>query len=308
VTMRLSSVNGQTVSQLSKRRGENGGRRGGNDGRWALTREYRSTYRDFLRDDEILIEGEWIAEASLDSGDPIPVSVEMRIVEALQLKIGDKLEWNVQGLPVESYVASFREADWERLSPNFFVVFPKGVLEEAPAMFITATRGESTEALAHLQRDIVKRYPNVSAVDLTMVIGSVKEIFDQVSFVISFMASFTILTGIIVLISTVLTSRYQRMKESVLLRTMGASSQQVRGIMSVEYLMVGVLASLTGGLLSLVAAWGMTQFVFEIEFSPPWLKAASVVVVVSLLTLSIGLLNSLGIAKRPPLEALRRDA
>ncbi|MEM9160294.1 MAG: FtsX-like permease family protein [Verrucomicrobiota bacterium] len=299
VTMRLSSVNGVSTGELRRGRGER-------DGNWALTREYRSTYRGFLREDEVITSGEWIGESSLDEG-PVPISIEQRIVEALSLKVGDKMEWNVQGLPVETYVASIRDVDWEQLSPNFFVLFPSGVLEAAPAMFITATRGRNAEELAYLQRDIIEAYPNVSAVDLSMLLGSLKDVFDKVRFVISFMASFTILTGIIVLISTILTSRYQRMKESVLLRTMGASARQVRGIMSVEYLMVGVLAALTGGVLSLAAAWGVTKFVFEIDFSPPWFKAGMVVVVVSMLTLGIGLANSVGIAKRPPLEALRRD-
>ena len=142
------------------------------------------------------------------------------------------------------------------MQPNFFVVFPSGLLEEAPANHILAAKAQGIETIIALQGEVVKTFPNVSAINLSMVLESLKEIFDKVGFVVRFMASFTILTGIVALIATVLTSRYQRMKENVLLRSLGANTAQVRKIMAVEYFLVGGLGSAAGVLLSLGGASG----------------------------------------------------
>ena len=270
-------------------------------------REYRSTYRDQLREHETLVEGEFVSNSTLDATIPVPVSVEERMVEALQLKLGDSLIWDVQGFSLETIVSSIRKVDWRQMQPNFFVVFPAGVLEAAPANHLIAVRASGTETIATLQGDVVKRFSNISAINLSMVLESLKEIFDKVGFVVRFMASFTILTGLIALVSTVLTSRYQRVRESVLLRSLGASVAQVRRIMGIEYFLLGGIGSLTGVILSLGGAWGITHFVFKIDLYIPWAMTIGTIVMIGLLTLGAGMLNSLGIAKRSPLEALRYD-
>lgn len=297
VTMRLTHVRSQSVGRLR-------GDRSQDLERWALTREYRSTHRDQLREHEQLIEGEFTAHASLDDAEPIPISVEQRMVEALQLEMGDLLRWDVQGLPVETQVSSIRKVDWRQMQPNFFVVFPAGVLEAAPANHLIAVRATGSETIAALQGDVVKRFSNVSAINLSMVLDSLKEVFDKIGFVVRFMASFTILTGLIALVSTVLTSRYQRVRESVLLRSLGATVGQVRRIMGIEYFLLGGIGSLTGVILSLGGAWAVTHFVFKIELYIPWFMTLGTVVVIGLLTLATGMLNSLGIAKQTPLAAL----
>ncbi len=299
VTMRLKRLNGLTREEI---------RESGEDIEgWAFRREYRSTYRDYIRDDEELIAGAFQSQASLDSGEPIPISVEERIVRALKLEIGDKMLWDVQGLEVETVVTSFRKVDWRRLRPNFFVVFPSGVLEEAPATFITAAKSLSREGIAKLQRDIVLQHPNVSAINLAMVLDSLKSIIDRVGFVVRFMASFTIATGLIALVSAVITSRYQRTREGVLLRTLGASASQIRKIMSIEYALIGALASVSGILLSLVGGWAIATYLFKVDFHIPWGLTLAAMGFASVLTLVTGLANSIGIADRPPLEALRRE-
>lgn len=298
VTMRLTHLRSQPVSQLRRNRDLEG---------WALSREYRSTYRSELRAHEPIVAGEFIPNANLDGDGPIPISVEERIVEALQLQLGDLITWDVQGLPIETVVTSIRKVDWRQMQPNFFVVFPSGILEEAPANHILAAKAPGVEAITELQGEVVKTFPNVSAINLSMVLESLKEIFDKVGFVVRFMASFTILTGLVALIATVLTSRYQRMKESVLLRSLGASASQVRKIMAVEYFLVGGLGSAAGVLLSLGGAWAMTRFIFKIELHVPWGVTFASIFFIGLLTLVTGMLNSMGIAKRPPIEALRYE-
>ncbi len=298
VTMRLTHLRSQPVGQLRRNRELEG---------WALSREYRSTYRSELRAHEPIVAGEFVSIASLDDNNPIPISVEERIVEALQLQLGDFITWDVQGLPIETVVTSIRKIDWRQMQPNFFVVFPSGILEEAPANHILAAKAQGIEAITGLQGEVVKTFPNVSAINLSMVLESLKEIFDKVGFVVRFMASFTILTGLVALIATVLTSRYQRMKESVLLRSLGANTGQVRKIMAVEYFLVGGLGSAAGVLLSLGGAWAMTNFIFKIDLYVPWGITFGSIFLIGFLTLVTGMLNSMGIAKRPPIEALRYE-
>ncbi|MDQ8187538.1 FtsX-like permease family protein [Pelagicoccus sp. SDUM812002] len=300
VTMRLQSLNGETAQELiddPERKIE----------RWAAHREYRSTYRDFIRDDEELTSGVFTANASLDSGKPVPVSVEQRVVDALQLKLGDRIVWDVQGLPIDSEVTSIRRVDWREMKPNFFVVFPAGVLEAAPAFYVTAAHANDKETLVALQSSVVKQYPNVSAVNLTMVLESLQEIFDKISFVIRFMASFTIVTGLIALMASVITSRYQRSRESALLRTIGASAKQIRGIMGVEYALVGIIAGIAGVGLSLLSGWAVTKYALKVELFIPWGVTFATVAIVAAMTLITGMLNSLGIAKQSPMESIRSD-
>ncbi len=300
VTMRLQSLNGQTAQELiddPNRKIE----------RWAAHREYRSTYRDFIREDELVTQGVFTETASLDSGEAIPVSVEERVVEALNLEIGDKIVWDVQGLPIETEVTSIRKVDWREMKPNFFVVFPAGVLEAAPAFFVTAAHAKDKESMVALQSRVVKEYPNVSAVNLTMVLESLREIFDKISFVIRFMASFTIVTGLIALMASVITSRYQRARESALLRTIGASTRQIRGIMGVEYALIGIIAGLAGVGLSLASGWAVTKYALSVELYIPWGVTIATVFVVAAMTLLTGLLNSLGIASQSPMESIRSE-
>ncbi len=303
VTMNLAELNGYDVGQL-REMDESGEI---DIERWAVFREYQSTFREHLNPDEVLLEGSFTPRASLDDDVPIPVSVEKEIVRALDLKLGDRILFDVQGFPIDVEVTSIREVNWNELRPNFFVVFPAGVLEEAPAFYVTATQVPDQQRIAFLQRKIVETYPNVSAVNLEVVLQTVGEIFDRVTFVLRFMASFTIATGLVVLISSILTSRYQRVKESVLLRTLGAQGRQIRSIMAIEYVLLGSLSALAGIILAGISSFALSRWVFEVPFYFPWGAPLIMVVGVSLITLLTGLANSRGIASHPPLEILREE-
>src|SRR5690625_3309088 len=113
--------------------------------RWALSREYRVTYRDTLTSSETVLEGEWTPEAE-GIGSLIPISLDTNIQEDLQLSVGDTLGFNVQGVPITTIVGSIREVDFQRPEPNFFVLFPTGVLEAAPQFLVprSRTRSENT--------------------------------------------------------------------------------------------------------------------------------------------------------------------
>lgn len=302
VTMRLASLKGKTVEELLAE-----DRREGGPPRWTLRREYRSTSHDKLRDSEKLIAGQWHSQVT-NGTDVIPISVEDGIAKDLEVGIGDEIVWDVQGIPVKTRVASLREVDWRRVQPNFFVVFPLGALDGAPTMHVLVTRVGSSEESAKLQREVAQAFPSVSAIDLTLILQTLDSILSKISFVVRFMAMFTVLTGLLVLVGALLTGRYQRMQESILLRTLGASRQQVFRVLLVEYAALGVLAALTGILLATGAAWALSAFVFKMSFVPPVAPLGVAFLIVSGLTIVTGFLMSRGVLNHPPLAILRAEA
>ena len=238
----------------------------------------------------------------------MPVSVEQDIAKDLGLTIGDGLVFDVQGVPIKARVASLREVDWKRFQTNFFIVFPTGVLEKAPTFNVLVSRVPTPAASARLQNAVVARFPNVSALDLTSVIQTVDAILAKVALVIRIMSLFTVGTGLIVLGSTIWSGRYQRLKESVLLRTLGASRWQIWKILCAEYLFLGLLASATGIVLALAASWALAVFTFKLAYTPTLWPLILTALIVTALTVVVGLLTSYGIGSTPPLVILREES
>src|SRR5438309_4738263 len=275
---------------------------------WELQREYRCTYREQLSDTEKITAGHWIGRVDYHPGDTVPISLDGEIAKDFDAKVGDELVFDVQGVPIKTTIASLRTVDWKRFQTNFFVLFPAGVLESAPTFHVLVSRVATPFDSARLQNAVVAKFPNVSALDLSSVIQAVDGILSKVALVIRVMSLFTVGAGIIVLASTIWSGRYQRLKESILLRTLGASRAQIWKILCAEYLMLGLLASCTGIALALLSSWGLARFVFKLDYAPsvwPLLIAAASV---SALTVAIGLLTSRGIGSTPPLEILRAEA
>ncbi|WP_229725160.1 ABC transporter permease [Hymenobacter baengnokdamensis] len=300
VTMRLAAINRRTVGQLRKDTASG-------VPLFALTREYRVTYRDTLSASEKLVAGTPPRPAATPGGLP-RVSVDANYFQRVKLRLGDTLTFNVQGAPLAVVVGGTREVDWARVQTNFLVVFPTGVLEQAPQFHVILTHVNNNQQLALAQRALVRDFPNVSAIDLGLILQTVDEILSKISFVIRFMAGFSILTGLLVLASSVLISRYQRTRESVLLRTLGASRRQILRITVLEYALLGFLAALAGVLLAGLAAWALAVWVFETPFvssSLLWLPA--LVGLVAGLTALIGGLNSRSVLNQPPLAVLRAE-
>ncbi|MGH1363835.1 MAG: ABC transporter permease [Calditrichia bacterium] len=299
VTMRLASVKGQSVQDI---RGDSTS----TVPNWALVREYRSTYRDSLNDTEEIIAGSWQGRIDPVAG-PIPVSLDEGIAENLGVTLGDSLGINVQGVVMDVVVGSLRKVNWQRVQPNFLILFPSGILEDAPQIYVVVTRTPTAEASAKLQREVISGYPNVSAVDTTLIVHTVRSILDRISFIIRFMALFSILTGLIVLMAAVITTRFQRARESVLLRTLGARTSQIRSIIGMEYIFLGCLSALTGILLAMISTWILSYYVFDVVFVPDFTGMLLIGAGIALLTGGLGIANSRGIATRSPLEILRAE-
>lgn len=298
VTMRIEEVNGKTAADVKKDSTSRTSRR-------AFNSELRVTFRDSLTDSETLVAGEWHGKRADDG--TVYVSLEKEYARRINVNIGDKVVFNVQGALIPTVIGSFREVNWSRIQTNFRVVFPTGVLEEAPQFHVLITRVPSPAASAKFQQAVVRAFPNVSIIDLNLVLSILDELLDKIGFVIRFMGGFSIATGLVVLVASVLISKYQRIRESVLLRTIGASRRQILVITGLEYLFLGALAAGTGILLSLAGSWALAYYVFETTFTPNIGLLSSLFLIISMLTLAIGLFNSRSILNSPPLEVLRKE-
>ena len=271
---------------------------------WAFNREYRVTYRDSLISSEKVSVGEWTGQAS---NDVIPISIAEGFAENMNVEVGDEMTFNVQGALIKTVVGSLREVDWNRVQTNFLVVFPKGVLEEAPQFHVLVTKVGSDALSARYQQAIVRQFPNVSIIDLTLILNTLDEVLSKISFVIQFMAMFSIVTGVLVLIGSVIISKFQRIQESVLLRTLGANKKQILSITALEYLFLGSVAAIAGILLALLGSWALAVFSFESAFIPDILPVVILFVAIAGITVLIGMLNSKSIVDRTPLEVLRDE-
>jgi putative ABC transport system permease protein len=298
VNMRLEKVNNLTAADLQKDTSNRVSYR-------IFSREYRVTFRDTINEFEKVKRGTW--QGTFTGNGPVPISIEEGFAERNRLRLGDTLTFNVQGALLSTVVGSLREVDWGGVRTSFLVLFPAGVLEEAPQFHVLLTRVESNQRSADFQRAIVQRFPNISIIDLGLVLKVLDELLEKIGFVIRFMAGFSILTGLIVLISSVLISKYQRLQESVLLRTIGASRRQIFSITALEYFFLGGLAAATGILVALAGSWALAKFTFKVDFTPQFVPILLVFLIVSGLTVLIGLANSRGILSRSPLEVLRQD-
>ncbi|TFG46776.1 MAG: FtsX-like permease family protein [Gemmatimonadales bacterium] len=303
VPMRIQSVGGRTVQDYSRDTTEVDGRPAG----WALRREYRSTYRDSVVGSERVVAGSWWGPGTDSAGAPVSISVEVGLAEELGVSIGDQITWDVQGVPIASRVTSLREVDWARFETNFFVVFRPGALEAAPQTLVTLVRVDSASERGVIQRAIVEQFANISALDLSTVQRALDDIFGKVGAAIRFMAFFTLAAGLVVLLGSLATSRAQRLRETVLLKTLGASRAQVTRVAVAEYLALGTLAALTGLVLALGSGWALARWLFETKFALPGASMLLLATGVVTLTVGVGLWSSVDLFRRTPLDALRNE-
>jgi len=298
VTCRISELKGRSVEELQKDTTDN-------VSNWAIRREYRVTYRDSLHHSEKLIEG--ALHEKKKSRDSVWVSISEGMLDNLDIKIGDSLVFDIQGVPVKAFISGVREVDWPKDPPNFIFVFPPGVLEDAPQVYVTSTRVEKQEQANSFQQALVMQFPNVSLLDLRLILTTVNELFDKLGLIIRFLALFSIITGLVVLAGAVINSKFVRIKENVLLRTIGARTKQITRITLIEYAYLGLFSALTGMALSLGGGYLLTRFFFEITFAFDWVELIIICVGVIILTVAIGWFNSREVISTPPLQVLRKE-
>ena len=298
VTMRLASVKGRSVAEIRADSAMSI--------TWPFTREYRSSFRAELTVSEKVVEGAF--EGTAEPGETVfPVSAEKDIAADLGVSLGDTLVWDVQGVSVPTVITSIREVDWRQVQTNFFFVFATGVLEQAPQFSVILTRAPNDSTSAVIQQSVVRAYPNVSAIDVSLVLDVFDAIFSRIEFVIRFMALFSVLTGFLVLVGAMVSSRTQRIEETVLLKTLGASRRQVLLIMSTEYLALGTLAAATGVILAVACGWLLAVLVYEAPLALDGAALSAITGGVILTVLAIGATSSRAVYRKPALEVLRAE-
>ncbi|HKS06199.1 MAG TPA: FtsX-like permease family protein [Gemmatimonadaceae bacterium] len=298
VTMRIAEIKGVPTSEYARTIGLP-------PQYWALRREYRSTYRDTIVQTEKILSGAWFGRnAALDSG-AHQLSIERDIAAELQLGLGDEITWDVQGIPVRTRITSIREVNWGRFELNFFAVFPPTALLGSPQQHVIVAHAAPDTAVALLQRAAVARYPNVSSLDVSMLRATIVGIINRAAGAVRFLALFSFAMGIPVLISAVAATRRERLRESVLLKTLGATRRQIGRVLLSEYAALGLLGAATGALLAIAGAFALMRWVFEMPFDIAIGATILIAFVMMSMAVAIGFLTGREVFAATAIDALR---
>ncbi len=297
VTMRLTSVRGVPVSELMDE--EKSG-----IPTWTLKREYRNSYRATLSGTEKIVAGE-LKTAS--DGDDVSVSIEKGLAEKLKVGLGDSVEFDLQGVPIAAKIGSIRDVNWNRIHPNFFFVFPPGVLEDAPKFFMLATRAGTPEQSGAFQRALIRQHPNVSVIDARMILSTLNSLIEQLSWVVRFLSVFTLGTAIVVLVGSISLTRFSRRGENALLKTLGATRTVILKIAAAEYSAVSGAAAVSGALLAASAYWAISFYVFSVPPTLLWQPLAIYTALSTAVAVLFGVVGASGVFKVSAMEVLREE-
>ncbi len=279
-------------------------------GRGSLAREYTVTYRPTLEENEEVTLGRfWPDQATAETVTEQEVSIEQSIHERFGIVVGDWMRFDVAGRPFEARVTSVRRVRWEDArSGGFMFVFRPGALAKAPHTFVGFVRGPAeADARARLQFELVSRYPNISAIDARDVIARIQSVVDNIVLAISIVGGIALASGVLILVGAVAMTKFQRVYEAAILRTLGASTRMLTTVVALEYSALGLLAGLIGALGSLALSWAVTKFLLDIAWKPaPFLLLAGVVVTCALVA-AVGVLASAEVLRQKPLGALRAE-
>jgi putative ABC transport system permease protein len=280
-------------------------------GRGGLGREYVITYRDHLEPNETLLDGQfWTGQPALPAdAKELEVSIEKNIRERSRVRVGDLMRFDVLGRIVEARVTSIREVEWgDARNGGFMFVFRPGPLARAPHTYIaTLNAPEDPAARARFQRDLVSKYPNISAIDVREVLASIQGVVDNVTFAISIVGTVALASGALILIGAVAMTKFQRVYEAAILRTLGASTRLLGTMLALEYSALGLIAGLIGAAGSLALSWAVCRYVFEIDWEPaPVLLTAGAIATTALVGI-IGVVASADVLRKKPLATLRAE-
>ncbi|MGB3209767.1 MAG: FtsX-like permease family protein [Desulforhopalus sp.] len=296
IRARLNSINGKKISRQEelKKRGD------------SLAREFNLTYRTGLLEDEIFTEGDSLFGNDAPQKGSIPVSVLDSVAEMGDMKIGDVLQFNVQGVPMTAQISSIRGRTKSMLYPFFYFVFPEENLRAAPQTFFGALKVEKGK-ISQLENTIVNRFPNISTINVTETAAELEKIMQRLTQIINFFASFSILAGALILVSSILATRMARIKEAVYYKVLGADTRFVLRVFFLENLL---LALVSGGCAVFVAqagSWGLCHYLFEIDYNPSWLPCLVMLGMTVCLVVTLGLLSSVSILRQKPVRFLREQ-
>ena len=276
-------------------------------GRGSLAREYTITYRDNLESNEKVVQGRFWKPGGPAQGNE--VSIEESIHERFQINLGDEMRFDVLGRPITARVTNVRHVEWgDARSGGFMFVFRPGIFDSAPHTLVGFAKGpEDPTARANLQYELVSRFPNVSVIDGRDVISRIENVVNKVVLGISVVGGIALMSGILILVGAVAMTKFQRVYEAAILRTLGAGTRLLTMTLALEYCALGLLAGVIGAAGALALSWGVTRHVFDM----PWHATPGVLSIGAVLTMllvgTIGVLASADVLRKKPLGTLRAE-
>jgi putative ABC transport system permease protein len=273
--------------------------------RGSLAREYTITYRDRLESNERIVDGVFWEGSSADP----EVSVEQGLHERFQIGVGDVVRFDVLGRIINAKVTSIRAVDWkDSRSGGFMFVFRPGVLDEAPQTFIAPLKGpDGAEARATFQHTLVDRFPNVSVIDFHEILATIRDVMSKVTLAITVVGALVLFSGALILVGAVAMTKFQRVYEAAVFKTLGANTRTIAKMLLFEYGVLGLLAGTVGSLGAVALTWGVSRYALDI----PWRIFAGEhlggVAATAVLVALIGVLSSLDVLRNKPLATLRAE-
>jgi putative ABC transport system permease protein len=276
-------------------------------GRGELSREFTVTYRPHLEANEAVIDGTWWDDRRASG--VAEVSVEESLRRRFQIGVGDEMRFDVLGRVVVARVASFREVDFRDFrAGGFMFVFRPGTFDGAPHTFIAAAKGPADpSARARMQGALVGRYPNVTVIDLREILRAIQDIVDRVTLAVTIVGALVLLSGTLILVGAVSMTKFRRVYEVAILKTLGASSRLIAAMLLLEYGVLGAIAGTVGALGAVVLSWAVARYALELTWEPAPAIALGGIMVTALFVAAVGVLASLDVLRHKPLETLRAE-
>jgi len=294
VRARISAINGKTVDSESEDYKKDRGR---------LGFEYTLTYRGQLDDTESILSGKFWENTASSKPE---VSLEESLKGMMGLDVGGNVTFDILGRKITAKVTSIRRVDWKNARTGFYVLFRPGVLEAAPNVYVAALDAPLTEpARSQFQIKLVDAYPNVTAIDVVDIVREIQKILNTITLGISFIGGFIFLSGVLILIGSIAMTKFQRIYEAAILKTLGATRKLVLSILMLEYALLGLVSGLIGSVAAIGLSYAVSKHVFEIDWELTPLIYLLGVLTTSALVVLVGALSSLDVLNRKPLATLR---
>lgn len=266
-------------------------------------REFNLSFSRTLRVDNQLVEGAWWSTPQDKKKKIREFSVEEGIAKALNIKVGDRLTYNVAGTKITGKVANIRKVDWESFKVNFFVIGNPEFLEKLPASYITSFHlPKDKEAIVN---ELVHTFPNLTIIDVGVVLDQVRSIADQVSRAIEFVFAFTLIAGIIVLCAAIAASQDERIYEAAVMRTLGAKRSQLLLAQLAEFITIGFLAGIIAAFFATAVGFAVSIEILELKYDFNILVPATGVIVGAIGVVIAGFFAIRDSLNKPPLQTIR---
>ena len=276
-------------------------------GRGGLSREFTVTYRPNLEANEQLVDGEWW-EGPSEEGEA-EVSIEESLQRRFDIQLGDEIRFDVLGRIVAARVTSFREVDFRDFrAGGFVIVFRPGTFDKAPHSFIASLKGSrDVVARARMQGAIVARYPNVSVIDLREILDAIQKIVNTISPAVSAIGALVLLSGSLILVGAVSMTKFRRVYEAAILKTLGANSRLIAAMLLLEYGVLGAIAGTIGAFGATILSWAAARYVLDLNWQASPRITVSGIGATTVLVAAIGVLASLDVLRHKPLATLRAE-